>query len=219
SHFTTLTTPASISAPIQPATPLAATPLSPPPIPTRDHTHLTHALSELASVHAQRAGLSYPSVPPPSLASSLGSGSPVVPTLRVPPNSRRQSRGEWQGREGSRIERDRDRDREREGRVAETGSLRRREDPLVAGSGSGASGSGSIPARRRMSTSKGPGDDELEEIGEAYSDEDEDEDVGVLEEEEEDGYEGYNVATGLEIGRGRGRGGRGVMGLGLTGTR
>ncbi|KAG8744300.1 hypothetical protein FRC10_010372 [Ceratobasidium sp. 414] len=86
SHMTTLTTPASNPLP----TPLApTTPLSPPSTSTTNG--LARALTELASVHAQRAGLSYPSVPPPSLASSLGSGSPVVPTLRVPPNSRRQS--------------------------------------------------------------------------------------------------------------------------------
>ncbi|KAG9083580.1 hypothetical protein FRC07_013871 [Ceratobasidium sp. 392] len=86
SHMTTLTTPASNPLP----TPLApATPLSPPSASTSNG--LARALTELASAHAQRAGLSYPSVPPPSLASSLGSGSPVVPTLRVPPNSRRQS--------------------------------------------------------------------------------------------------------------------------------
>ncbi|KAG9080555.1 hypothetical protein FRC06_006444 [Ceratobasidium sp. 370] len=86
SQMTTLTTPASNPLP----TPLApTTPLSPPLTSTTNG--LARALTELASVHAQRAGLSYPSVPPPSLASSLGSGSPVVPTLRVPPNSRRQS--------------------------------------------------------------------------------------------------------------------------------
>ncbi|KAG8719965.1 hypothetical protein FRC09_010333 [Ceratobasidium sp. 395] len=86
SHMTTLTTPASNPLP----TPLApTTPLSPPSASTSNG--LARALTELASAHAQRAGLSYPSVPPPSLASSLGSGSPVVATLRVPPNSRRQS--------------------------------------------------------------------------------------------------------------------------------
>ncbi|QRV96179.1 hypothetical protein RhiJN_24197 [Ceratobasidium sp. AG-Ba] len=84
SQMTTLTTPASNPLPPHPP----PQPLSPP---TSTSNGLARALTELASAHAQRAGLTYPSVPPPSLASSLGSGSPVVPTLRVPPNSRRQS--------------------------------------------------------------------------------------------------------------------------------
>ncbi|CAE7206429.1 unnamed protein product [Rhizoctonia solani] len=81
SQFTTLTTPSSA-----------------PPPPQQSLTgalNLNGALNELAS---QRSNLTYPSVPPPSLASSLGSGSPVVGTvsmaMRVPPNSRRQSRGD-----------------------------------------------------------------------------------------------------------------------------
>ncbi|KAB5590298.1 hypothetical protein CTheo_6260 [Ceratobasidium theobromae] len=207
SHLTTLTTPASVP----PITPLAATPLSPPLAstssgqPRGDHTRLAHALTELATANAQRAGLSYPSVPPPSLASSLGSGSPVVPTLRVPPNSRRQSRGEWPGQGRlERVETSRG-EREREGRAAETGSLRRREETAAV----------SIPARRRMSLSRGGAvDDELEEIGEAYSDEDED----VLEEDVDE--EDYRSSGALEIGRGRGRpGGSNMMGLGLSGAR
>ncbi|CAE6357962.1 unnamed protein product [Rhizoctonia solani] len=81
SQFTTLTTPS--SAP------------PPPQQPLNGVLSLNGALNELAT---QRSNLTYPSVPPPSLASSLGSGSPVVGTvnmaMRAPPNSRRQSRGD-----------------------------------------------------------------------------------------------------------------------------
>ncbi|CAE6463455.1 unnamed protein product [Rhizoctonia solani] len=81
SQFTTLTTPSSAPPPPQQS--------------LNGVLSLNGALNELAT---QRSNLTYPSVPPPSLASSLGSGSPVVGTvnmaMRAPPNSRRQSRGD-----------------------------------------------------------------------------------------------------------------------------
>ncbi|KAF8750309.1 hypothetical protein RHS01_09419 [Rhizoctonia solani] len=66
SQFTTLTTPS--SAP------------PPPQQPLNGVLSLNGALNELAT---QRSNLTYPSVPPPSLASSLGSGSPVVVRRRA----------------------------------------------------------------------------------------------------------------------------------------
>ncbi|CAE6382312.1 unnamed protein product [Rhizoctonia solani] len=81
SQFTTLTTPSSAPPPPQQS--------------LNGVLSLNGALNDLAT---QRSNLTYPSVPPPSLASSLGSGSPVVGivnmAMRVPPNSRRQSRGD-----------------------------------------------------------------------------------------------------------------------------
>ncbi|CAE6458971.1 hypothetical protein ACGC1H_002097 [Rhizoctonia solani] len=170
SQFTTLTTPSSA-----------------PPPPQQSLTgalNLNGALNELAT---QRSNLTYPSVPPPSLASSLGSGSPVVGTvsmaMRVPPNSRRQSRGD--------------------------GSTPR---PIAPSNSATARPIASSSASRRRTSSAI--EDELEEIDEAYSDEDvlEDDDdelgrrIGAME-------IGRRIG-GVEIGAGRGIDFRGGLGRG-----
>ncbi|KDN43697.1 hypothetical protein RSAG8_05887, partial [Rhizoctonia solani AG-8 WAC10335] len=189
SQFTTLTTPSSA-----------------PPPPQQSLTgalSLNGALNELAT---QRSNLTYPSVPPPSLASSLGSGSPVVGTvsmaMRVPPNSRRQSRGDGSTPRP----------------IAPSSSTTAR--PIAFSSNA---------SRRRTSSAI---EDELEEIDEAYSDEDvlEDDDddlgrrIGELEIGGRIGGVEIGNGRGSEFGSGLGRGHPNMRsdrsgGLGLSGTR
>ncbi|KDQ10466.1 hypothetical protein BOTBODRAFT_36170 [Botryobasidium botryosum FD-172 SS1] len=95
----------------------------------------TSPLVHLPFPHAPPS-LSYPSVPPPSLSSSLGS--PVMMFQPIPPSptvplSRRSSTSQAQSANARRMS------TERGARVAETGSLRDRRQSGTAGAGSGSS--------------------------------------------------------------------------------